>query len=103
MTPEFSNRYGLLYQADCLDVFARIKDNALSCIFADPPFNLGKVYGNGGVSDSLARRDYLKWSYAWLDECVRVLKPGSALFVYILPQWGYHFAAHLDEQRIPAR
>jgi site-specific DNA-methyltransferase (adenine-specific) len=96
--PAFSNRYGLLYQADCLDVFAAIKDKSVSCIFADPPFNLGKVYGNGGISDALARQDYLKWSFAWLDECVRVLRLGAALFVYILPQWGYHFAAHLDEQ-----
>jgi site-specific DNA-methyltransferase (adenine-specific) len=98
MPVSFSNRYGLLYQGDCLDVFAAIKDAAVSCIFADPPFNLGKVYGNGAISDALARHDYLKWSYAWLDECVRVLKPGAALFVYILPQWGYHFAHHLDEQ-----
>ena len=101
--PVFSSRYGLLYQSDCLDVFARIKDKALSCIFADPPFNLGKVYGNGAISDDLARRDYLKWSFAWLDECVRVLRPGGALFVYILPQWGYHFAAHLDEQAMMFR
>jgi site-specific DNA-methyltransferase (adenine-specific) len=98
MNPSFSSRYGLLYQADCLDVFAAIKDRSVSCIFADPPFNLGKVYGNGAISDTLARRDYLKWSFTWLDECVRVLKPGAALFVYILPQWGYHFATHLDEQ-----
>lgn len=97
MNRAFSNRYGLLYQADCLDVFAAIRDRSVSCIFADPPFNLGKVYGDGAISDALARRDYLKWSFAWLDECVRVLRPGGSLFVYILPQWGYHLAAHLDD------
>lgn len=98
MKPVFSNRYGLLYQADCLDLFATIKDESIDCVFADPPFNLGKVYGEGGeVNDALARRDYLKWSFAWLDEGVRVLRPGGALFVYILPQWGYHLAAHLDD------
>ena len=97
MNPVFSNGHGLLYQTDCLDLLAAIKDDSLSCVFADPPFNLGKVYGHGEVSDDLAARDYLKWSHAWLDECVRVLEPGGALFVYILPQWGYRFAAHLDE------
>lgn len=94
----FSNRYGLLYRGDCLDVLTTIHDDSIHSIFADPPFNLGKVYGNGEVNDALARRDYLKWSVAWLDECVRVLRPGGALFVYIIPQWGYHFAAHLDEK-----
>jgi site-specific DNA-methyltransferase (adenine-specific) len=99
MQPVFSNRYGFLYQADCLAVFAALRDASIDCIFADPPFNLGKTYGAGQVNDALARRDYLKWSRAWLDECARVLKPGGALFVYILPQWGYHFAHHLDEER----
>jgi site-specific DNA-methyltransferase (adenine-specific) len=98
MNPAFSNRYGLLYQGDCMDVFAALKDRSVSACFADPPFNLGKVYGKGEVSDSLARLDYLKWSFAWLDECVRVLKPGGGLFVYILPAWGYRFASHLEEQ-----
>ena len=97
MRPFFTNRRGVLYQADCLDVLARLRDASLDCVFADPPFNLGKVYGNGEVSDALAARDYLKWCAAWLDECVRVLKPGAALFVYIIPRWGYHLAAHLEE------
>ena len=98
MTPFFTNRRGVLYQADCLGVLAMVKDASLDCIFADPPFNLGKVYGNGAVSDALETREYLKWSVAWLDECVRVLKPGAALFVYIIPRWGYHLAAHLEER-----
>ncbi len=98
MKPAYSNRYGLLYQADCLDALATIQDDSLHCIFADPPFNLGKVYGHGQLNDALARQDYLEWSGGSLDECVRVLRPGGALFVYIIPQWGYHFAAHLDEK-----
>ena len=98
IAPVFTNRYGFLYQGDCMDLFAAIRDRAIDCVFADPPFNLGKVYGNGEVSDSLAKLEYLKWSYAWLDESVRVLKPGGALYVYILPVWGYRFAAHLEDQ-----
>jgi len=96
--PVLSTRYGLLYQTDCMNLFASLKDNVLDCIFADPPFNLGKDYGNGEFNDALTTRDYLKWCYAWLDECIRVLKSGGALFVYILPQWGYRFATHLEEQ-----
>jgi site-specific DNA-methyltransferase (adenine-specific) len=66
-------------------------------VFADPPFNIGKLYGNGDVSDDLHKADYLRWCYAWLDESVRILKPGAAIFVYILPQWGFHFAGHLEQ------
>ncbi|HJZ11793.1 MAG TPA: site-specific DNA-methyltransferase [Acidobacteriota bacterium] len=97
--PTLSTDYGLLYQTNCLTLFSKIKDNQIDCVFADPPFNLGKVYGEGEYLDTLQTKDYLSWSYFWLDECVRTLVPGGALFVYILPQWGYRFAAYLEEQK----
>jgi site-specific DNA-methyltransferase (adenine-specific) len=101
--PTLSTSHGLLFQADCLKLFHSIQDNTIDCIFADPPFNLGKVYGNGEYLDDLVSQEYLKWSFRWLDECIRVLKPGAALFVYILPQWGYRFAYHLDERKMQFR
>jgi len=74
-----------------------MKDNSVNCIFADPPFNLGKDYGDEKVNDQLEKKTYLNWSYSWLEESCRVLKPGGALFVYIIPQWAYYFASFLDE------
>jgi site-specific DNA-methyltransferase (adenine-specific) len=98
LLPKLSTSLGLLYATDCFNLFGALKDEVIDCVFADPPFNLGKDYGRGAVKDALAKRDYLKWSYAWIDECVRVLTPGGALFVYILPQWGYHLASHMEER-----
>ena len=60
--------------------------------------DLGKDYGRGAVRDALEHREYLKWSFQWIDESIRVLAPGGALFIYILPRWGYHFAAHIEER-----
>jgi site-specific DNA-methyltransferase (adenine-specific) len=96
--PVLSTKYGILYQTDCKDLFAALKENVIDCIFADPPFNLGKDYGNGEANDSLVDTDYLKWSYSWLDECTRILKPGGALFIYIIPRWGYQLAGHLEDR-----
>jgi site-specific DNA-methyltransferase (adenine-specific) len=96
--PVFSTSYGLLYQTDCLILLGALKESVLDCIFADPPFNLGKRYGKGEVNDALGTDEYLQWSHAWLKECVRVLKPGAALFIYIIPRWGYHFASYLESQ-----
>ncbi len=96
--PFFSTSYGLLYQTDCLMLLGALKENVLDCIFADPPFNLGKHYGKGEVNDSLGTDEYLQWSHAWIKECIRVLKPGAALFIYIIPRWGYHFASYLESQ-----
>lgn len=98
LQPKLSTSLGLLYGTDCFNLFAALRDEAIDCVFADPPFNLGKDYGRGAVKDTLKKLDYLKWSFAWIDECIRLLKPGGALFVYILPQWGYHLAAHIEER-----
>ena len=47
MKPYFTTNKGMLFQADCLEVLNEIKDNSIDCVFADPPFNLGKNYKNG--------------------------------------------------------
>jgi DNA methylase len=96
--PALSMSSGLLYEIDCLKFFPALRDESIDCVFADPPFNLGKVYGRGEVNDALGTDEYLQWSQAWLKECIRVLKPGAALFVYIIPRWGYHFASYLEAQ-----
>jgi site-specific DNA-methyltransferase (adenine-specific) len=96
--PVLMTRQGVLYQTDCMNVFAALDDNVLDSIFADPPFNLGKRYGNGEVRDDLADHEYLKWCYAWLRESIRVLKPGASLFVYNIPRWSFRIAAFLEDQ-----
>jgi site-specific DNA-methyltransferase (adenine-specific) len=101
--PALTTDLGLLYAADCKDVLSGIKDEKIDTVFADPPFNLAKDYGNGSDKDDLHRDHYLDWSYRWIDQCVRVIKPGGAIFIYILPQWGFHFAAHLERSGMTFR
>lgn len=84
--PYFCTRHGALWNGDCLDVLPGIVSNSIDTVFADPPFNLGKVYGEKCV-DRMHEKEYLVWCKKWLIECARVLKPGGALFVYNLPRW----------------
>jgi site-specific DNA-methyltransferase (adenine-specific) len=94
---------GALFHADCLSVLARMKPESVQCVFADPPFNIGKDYGNGPDKDLLKEADYLRWSKAWIDACIDVLSPGGTIFIYILPRWGYQFAAHLEARGMTFR
>jgi site-specific DNA-methyltransferase (adenine-specific) len=94
--PAFSTHLGAVYNTDCMHLLAAIKDESVDCVFADPPFNLGKDYGNGSRKDSLPTAEYLDWCFRWIDECVRVIKPGGAIFIYSLPQWAYHFSVHVE-------
>jgi site-specific DNA-methyltransferase (adenine-specific) len=96
MTARLTTTHGVLFHADCLDLLSHIKSESVHCVFADPPFNLGKQYNNG-FRDRWSEKEYFAWCERWLDECMRVLAPGGALFVYALPRLAYHFAAYLDD------
>jgi len=96
LAPAFSTDLGAVYNTDCLNLFAALREDSIDAVFADPPFNLGKDYGNGSQSDDLETDQYLEWCSRWIAECVRVVKPGGSVFIYSLPQWAYHFAADLE-------
>ncbi len=86
----------------CGDVLEHIKnmpDNSIDLVVADPPYNLSKGnhinFNNKGVKgfggewnkvmedwDSMPFYDYLKFSFEWLKEVRRVLKPTGSVWVF---------------------
>src|ERR1700693_3209267 len=94
--PYYATANGLLFEGDCLEFLPRIAASVIDMVFVDPPFNLGKTYGNR-TNDALADSEYLTWCREWLGECIRILKPGGALFAYNLPKWNILIGAHLIE------
>jgi site-specific DNA-methyltransferase (adenine-specific) len=90
----FKSMRGALYHADCLQVLASIPTGTVAAVFADPPFNLNKVYGTA-VDDSREDGVYREWSQKWLKEAWRILQPGGAIFLYHLPRWNVEFASFL--------
>lgn len=95
--PYYSTQIGTLYHDDCLNVLSTMNDESVDLVFADPPFNLNKTYDDG-IKDDLGMSDYLSWSFKWIDECTRVLKPGGSIFIYNLPKWGTYYADHLNKR-----
>lgn len=93
----YRSEHGILYQGDCLKLLSALPDESVDLVFADPPFNLGKHYGEG-VSDQIEGDKYLGWSQQWLDQSVRVLKPGGSLFVFNLPRWCVEYGAYLNHK-----
>lgn len=95
--PCFKTELGQLYNADCVELMRTLQDDSMDLIFADPPFNLKKEYDEG-INDNLSMSAYLEWSYNWIDECVRILKPGGALFIYNIPKWCTYYADFLNKR-----
>lgn len=94
--PILTTSYGRLYKADCRDIIPSIPDGSIDCIFADPPFNLGKDYGSD-TNDSLTHIEYLDWCDSWLKGCISLLSPGGAIFLFNLPKWNIELGARLNQ------
>lgn len=95
--PIYQTKLGRLYRGDCLEILRSINQESLDLVFADPPFNLGKDYGNGS-SDSLADHHYLDWCGQWIKEGVRVLKRGGAFYIFNLPRWNVELGHRLNQE-----
>ncbi len=50
-------------------------------VIADPPYNLGKDYGNN--KDLKAWHEYERFTQEWLAEAVRIMKPTASIYVFM--------------------
>lgn len=70
---------------DALAGLARIPDGAIDLLIADPPYGLGKDYGND--SDKLESVQYLQWMEQWIDAALPKLKANASLYIFLT--WRY--------------
>jgi site-specific DNA-methyltransferase (adenine-specific) len=96
LTPSYKTNLGRLYHADCMDLFPQVKNDSVDLVFADPPFNLNKCYGKN-ISDKMISADYERWCQQWLDECIRVLKPGGSMYIWHIPRWAQKISAYTSQ------
>ncbi len=80
--PDWVNR---VYCEDALAGLARIPDGSVDLILTDPPYNLGKDYGNASDQQSVA--DYLRWTEQWIDAALPKLKANGSLYIFLT--WRY--------------
>lgn len=69
-----------VYNEDCVEGMKKIKSESVDIIICDPPYNIGKDFGNN--SDKQKMEEYLIWCDKWIEECLRILKPSGTLFIY---------------------
>lgn len=74
-----------VYCEDALTGLARIPDGVVDLLIADPPYGLGKDYGND--SDKLESAEYLDWMRRWIDLALPKLKRNGSLYIFLT--WRY--------------
>jgi site-specific DNA-methyltransferase (adenine-specific) len=81
-------------EGDSLSILPTLRDESAQIIIADPPYNIGKDFGN--TSDKQPMDTYLAWTEKWVTECLRILKPNGTMFIY-----GFSEILALIMSRIP--
>lgn len=75
----------IIENKDALIGIKAIPDESVDLIIADPPYGLGKDYGND--SDKKPKPEFLAWMRQWLEISTPKLKPTGSLYVFAT--WRY--------------
>lgn len=78
-----------IINGDAIKLFKKQATESVDLIIADPPYNLGKNYGNN--HDLKGFDEYLDFSKEWLTEAHRVLSPTGTIYVFM----GVRFISYL--------
>jgi len=90
--PFFQKNNLKLFHGDCLEILPKIKNESVTTIFADPPYNLS----NGGITCKAGKmvsvnkakwdkskgfeKDY-EFTYNWIKLCKDILKPNGTIWI----------------------
>ena len=80
-----------IVRGDSVQEMSNLVASSVDLIIADPPYNLGKDYGNN--HDHMKFDAYLSFSREWVKEAHRILAPNGTLFVFM----GFRFISYLYE------
>lgn len=81
MTNQLSNERAAIFYGNSLEVLdAAVADGAANLVFADPPYNIGKSFGE--FKDKWpSDKAYAEWCYQWLAACLRKLADNGSMYV----------------------
>lgn len=74
-----------VFNMDALEGIKMLPNNSVDLVVADPPYNLGKDYGND--SDKQTSKKFLLWTEQWLNLIIPKIKETGSL--YIFTTWRY--------------
>ena len=65
-------------------------DMRFDVVIADPPYNIGKDFGNN--RDAMPLADYVEWTQRWVAHCFDRLSDNGLIYIYGLPEILAHIA-----------
>ena len=98
MIEQYDNQEHTIFYGDAISTLSKyISSDSVDLIFIDPPYNIGKKFSD--FHDQWeSEAEYLNWSYKWLDECIRILKPNGTIYVMTSTQAMPYFDIYLRKK-----
>ena len=84
----------MIKHTDVVEGLKQIQSESVDCIILDPPYNIGKDYGNNKTN--LQTTEYISWAQQWLTECERILKPDGTMYVYGFSEILAHLSVNIS-------
>ncbi|MEK3935619.1 adenine-specific DNA-methyltransferase [Sporosarcina sp. FSL W7-1349] len=91
-----NNETSFVAQGSSLEILRKMNEASVDLIFADPPYNIGKDFGNNKDSWSDVK-EYIAWCKQWIDECFRVLKPTGTFYFMTATQHMPYLDIYVNE------
>jgi site-specific DNA-methyltransferase (adenine-specific) len=98
MTTPLNSLLDKVLNQDALSGIDRLPRNSIDLVVSDPPYCLGKDYGND--SDKLDPEEYLAWSRQWIDAVIPRLKPTGSLYVFLTWRYSPEIFCYLKKKLI---
>lgn len=87
-----------LYNEDFLVAVNGIEDESIDLVIADPPYCLGKDYGNG--SDKKPPDEFLQWTESWILAVIPKIKKSGGLYIFATWQFSPEIFVFLKKHMI---
>ena len=88
----------MLLNENVFEGLGRVADASVDLVIADPPYGLGKDYGND--SDRLKGEAYFAFSRRWIDAVIPKLKPSASFYVFLTWQHSPEVFSYLKTRLI---
>ena len=85
--------------SDCFTYLKKIDDESVDLAVIDPPYNLKKDDWDTFKSQD----EFLEFSYKWMREVIRTLKPTGSFYVFNTPFNSAYFLTFLNEEGMKFR
>lgn len=85
-----------IFNEDVLLGIKKIDNQSVDLIVTDPPYCLGKDYGND--SDKKSSVEYLAWTYQWIDAVLPKLKETGSFYIFLSWQYSPEIFVYLKKK-----